>query len=178
MFSKNTDIFSKVDEYNPMTFERYDMNLSGPIAFLPKGSFFITGTHKTSDGWRYGKREHTPYDYYQFAGDEWNIAMTGDGKDVALNTSSSQKLMANVSMKPLDNTKLKYQFYGNVSEWQNYVHKWKYNPDGRYTYQNKDYMHALHFTQTISRNTFLTVKGSYKNHNHLHQNNHISNPPG
>jgi len=146
MYSSNTDIFTNINEYNPMTFERYDINLSGPIPILPSGSFFVTGTFKSSDGWLYGKREHTTYDTYNFIGDDWQIDMDGDGEDVALNTNNSQKFMANLSFKPLENIKLKYQFYGSMGEWQNYVHRWKYNPDGRYTNENKDFLHALHLT--------------------------------
>ncbi len=164
MYSSNTDIFTNINEYNPMTFERYDINLSGPIPILPSGSFFVTGTFKSSDGWLYGKREHTTNDSYKFTGDDWQIDMDGDGKDVALNTNNSQKFMANLSFKPLENIKLKYQFYGSMGEWQNYVHRWKYNPDGRYTNENKDFLHALHFTQTLSNKTYFTVKGSYKKH--------------
>lgn len=164
MFSANTDIFDKVDEFSPFTFERYDLNLSGPIALLPGGSFFVTGTMSNSDGWLYGKREHSTYDTYNFIGDDWQIDMNGDGKEVAMNTNDHQKVLANMSFKPLDNTKFRYQFLLNNAEWSNYDHVWKYNPDGTYTNESLDYMHAVHLTQTLSNKAFFTVKGSYKKH--------------
>ncbi len=164
MYSKNTDVFYNIDDYSPLTFERYDANFSGPIPILPKGSFFITGTIKSSDGWLYGKREHTTYDRYNFIGDDWEIEMSGDGKDVAMNTNNSQKVMANFSFMPLENSKFRYQFLGNLGEWKNYDHVWKYNPDGTYTNESQDFLHAVHLTHTVSNKTFFTLKGSYKKH--------------
>ena len=164
MYSNHTDVFTDVDEFDPLTFTRLDFDVSGPVPIIPKSSFFITGTYTGSDGWLYGFKEHNTMDMYSFVGDDWNILMTGDSSRVAMNTNTSRKMMAKFSIKPFDKTKIVYQFNGNDGEWQNYVHRWKYNPDGRYNHESRNYLHALHFTQTVSEKTYFTLKFSYKDH--------------
>lgn len=163
MYSNRNGIFPYVDEYNPLTFKRIDLSLSGPFKLLPEGSFIITGTFEDSEGWLYGEREHTTYDYYNFEGDEWFILMSGDGKRVEMNPSTSNNVMGKITFKPFTSAKLSYHFTAAVDNHQNYDHVWKFNPDGRYHYTSSNYMHALHFTHTLSNKTYYTIKASYKN---------------
>lgn len=154
--------FIKGSSFNPFTFQRYDLDISGPLAFLPGGSYFITGTFRNNLGWLYGIREHTTYDRGIIGNNRATIDMTGDSAYVPMNTSDSKKIMAKVSFFPLQKTKLMYQFIGDFGNWQNYVHEWKYAPDGRYQYHSNDIMHALHLTHTISDKSYFTFKYSYK----------------
>ena len=167
MYSNRTDIFDYVSNYNPLTFKRTDLSLSGPVKFLPGGSFILTGTFRDAKGWLYGKHEHNTFDFYNFIGDDWFILMSGDGERVAMNPSVSKNVMGKLTIKPWKSAKLSYHFTGADSRHQNYSYqeqpKWKYNPDGRYTYTSSNYMHALHFTHTLSNKTYYTLKASYKN---------------
>lgn len=161
MFSKNTHIFTDVDEYDPTTFLRTDFDVSGPIPLFKNSGFFMTGTIKNSKGWLYGVREHNTYDSYSLVGDQWDIMMTGDSQRVALNDNFSVNTMMKLFITPTDNTKLMYQLAAEKSEWQNYDHVWKYNPDGRYQHENQYVFHALHFTHTLSNKTYYTLKFSH-----------------
>lgn len=154
--------FIKGSSFNPFTFQRYDLDISGPLPFLPGGSYFITGTFRNNLGWLYGIREHTTYDRGIIGNNRATIDMTGDSAYVPMNTSDSKKIMAKVSFMPLEKTKLMYQFIGDFGNWQNYVHEWKYAPDGRYQYHSNDIMQALHLTHTISDKSYFTFKYSYK----------------
>ncbi|MBN2781601.1 MAG: TonB-dependent receptor, partial [Candidatus Marinimicrobia bacterium] len=154
--------------FNPLTFQRYDLDLSGPISFLPEGSYFITGTFRNHLGWLYGIREHTTFDQGAIGNNTASVMMTGDSALVKMNTSNSKKIMAKISFMPLEKTKLTYQLIGDFGAWQNYEHEWKYAPDGRYQYHSDDIMHALHLTRTISEKTYFTFKYSYK-HGHSEQ---------
>ncbi|MCD6366213.1 MAG: TonB-dependent receptor, partial [Bacteroidales bacterium] len=163
MYSNRTGIFDYVNEFNPMTFKRTDLSLSGPLKFLPGGSFILTGTFNNNVGWLYGKREHNPIDFYDFSGNDWYILMTGNGERVAMNPSVSRNVMGKVTIKPFKSSKLSYQFTGADNWHQNYNHIWKYNPDGRYNYTTSSYLHSLSFTHTLSNKTYYTVKASFKN---------------
>lgn len=154
--------------FNPLTFQRYDLDISGPLSFLPGGSYFITGTFRNHLGWLYGVREHTTYDKGIIGNTDALIDMTGDSALVPMNTSDSKKIMGKFSFMPLEKTKLMYQFIGDFGNWQNYVHDWKYAPDGRYQYHSNDMMHGLHLTHTISDKSYFTIKYSYK-HTHSEQ---------
>jgi len=156
------DRYIKGSDFNPLNFQRYDLDLSGPISFLPEGSFFVTGTFRNNLGWLYGIREHTTYDMGIISNNNAIISMTGDSTYVPMNTSNSKKIMAKFAFKPLPKTKLMYQFIGDFSGWQNYEHTWMYAPDGRYQYTSNDMMHALHITQTITEKSYFTLKYSYK----------------
>lgn len=156
------DMYIKGSNFNPLTFQRYDLDFSGPISFLPEGSFFITTTFKNNLGWLYGIREHTTYDYGTISGSSASVLMTGDSAYVPMNTSDSKKVMAKLSFMLFPKTKFTYQFIGDFGNWQNYVHAWKYAPDGRYKYTSNDMMHALHLTHTIDNKSYYTLKYSYK----------------
>jgi len=156
------DRYEKGASFNPLTFQRYDLDISGPVPFLPSGSYFITGTFRNHLGWLYGIREHTTYDRGIIGNNTASVGMTGDSAFVPMNTSNSKKIMGKLAFKPLPKTKMMYQFIGDFGNWQNYVHEWKFAPDGRYQYHSNDIMHALHLTQTISDKTYFTVKYSYK----------------
>ncbi len=156
------DRYEKGADFNPLTFQRYDLDVSGPISFLPGGSFFVTGTFRNNLGWLYGIREHTTWDQGIIGNNRAVISMTGDSAYVPMNTSDSKKIMGKMAFKPFSKTKLVYQFIGDFGNWQNYVHAWKYAPDGRYQYHSNDVMHGFHLTHTISDKTYFNVKYSYK----------------
>jgi outer membrane receptor for Fe3+-dicitrate len=161
MYSNNSHVFDYVDEFSPLTFTRTDLDISGPLPLLKNGGYFFTGTWKKSDGWLYGVREHNTYDSYSLVGSEWNIMMTGDSARVPLNTNESVNAMGKLFFSPTDKTKLMYQIAAEESEWQNYDHAWKYNPDGRYQHENQSLFQALHFTHTLSQKTYYTMKFSH-----------------
>lgn len=156
------DRYIKGAEFNLLTFQRYDFDISGPLPFLPGGTFFVTATLRNDLGWLYGIREHTTYDYAEIGNNQAAISMTGDSAYVPMNTSEAKKIMGKFSFLPFPKTKFMYQFVGDFGNWQNYVHSWKYAPDGRYQYHSTDFMHAVHLTQTISEKTYFTLKYSYK----------------
>ena len=164
MYSSHTDIMEDIDEFEPFNRTRMDLSFGGPVPLLPNASFILAGTYRKSDGWLYGWREHTTFDFASFTtGQNAFILMTGDSSRVALNPSESYNLMGKVSLKPWSSAKLTYQFNGTRSNRQEYEHQWKFNPDGRYQYQDSDYLHALHFSQTLSSGTYFTIKGAVKN---------------
>lgn len=155
------DMYIKGNNFNPLTFQRYDLDITGPVSFLPEGSFFLTTTFNNNLGWLYGVREHTTYDQGIIGNNRATVSMTGDSVFVPMNTSNSNKVMGKLSFKPFNNTKFMYQFIGDFGKRQNYVHRWKYAPDGRYKYESNDLIHALHLTQTVNEKTYFTLKYSY-----------------
>ncbi len=160
MYSNHTDIFQYSNEYNPATFTRTDIDVSGPVPFLSKAGYFLTATMKNSEGWLYGTREHTTYDSYSMIGNNWNIMMTGDSARVAENPSYSLNTMAKLYYSLTDKSKLTYQLATGQGQWQSYSHSWKYNPDGRYHHENSRIFQALHYTASVTDKTYFTLNVS------------------
>ncbi len=88
--------------------------------------------------------------------------MTGDSSRVAMNPSNAMNTMAKLTLRPWTSGKITCQFTGSWSNWQNYEHRWKFNPDGRYHHESNNALYALHFSQTLSEKTYFTIKGAYR----------------
>jgi outer membrane receptor for ferrienterochelin and colicin len=172
MYSTNTHIFQDIDDIDPVNFFRSDLTLSGPLPLISNASFLITGTLRTSQGWLYGWREHNTIDFADLQNDF--LLMTGDSSRVAMNPYDIRQVMAKLSFRPWQSGKLMYQFTGYNRFWQQYggggaanpgsagEHAWKFNPAGRYHHERKNYLHAVHYSQTLSAKTYFTIKGAYK----------------
>lgn len=163
MYSTNTHIFQDADESDPVNFTRTDLSLSGPLPLLPNASFLITGTLRKSEGWLYGWREHNTIDFADLNDDF--LLMTGDSSRVAMNPYERLNVMAKLTFRPWKSGKLTYQFTWSDNyrkEYNSTEHRWKFNPDGTYQYENQNALHALHFSQTLSEKTYFTVKGAYR----------------
>jgi len=165
MYSGRSGIYTDIDQFEPGTFSRTDLDISGPLPLLDNAGYFITGTFKSSDGWLYGVREHNTYDSFSLVGDNWDIMMTGDSQRVAMNNSSSSNLMGKLFFKPLPKVRVMLQTAYESGSWQNYDHVWKYNPDGRYQHENSSRFNALHLTHTLSEKSYQTLKFSYSQKN-------------
>lgn len=163
MYSFNTDLFQDANEFNPINFTRTDLSLSGPLPLLPRASFLVTGSLRQSQGWLYGLREHHTYDYSNLS--KGTLMMTGDSSRVAMNPSNARNIMAKLTFRPWASGKITYQFTESRSNWQNYEHRWKFNPDGRYHHESSNALQALHFSQTLSEKTYFTIKGAYRTAN-------------
>ena len=156
MYSGQTDIFDAVDRFEPLTFSRTDFSLEGPLPLLPGGTFLAVGSLQANDGWLFGYREHNTWDFASLeTGSEPFVVRTGDSARVGLNPRQSAAVMAKLSFRPWPNGKITYQLHRFESLTRRYEQAWKFNPDGRTTYEDRAILQSLHFSQTLSpRSTF------------------------
>ncbi|MCH8327146.1 MAG: TonB-dependent receptor [Candidatus Marinimicrobia bacterium] len=162
MYSQNTQIFNDIDQFTPLNFGRTDLSFSGPLPLFG-ATFMLTGTLQNNKGWLYGYREHNTWDYASLTtGATPYIAITGDSSRVPMNANNSINVMGKITLRPWSSAKLTYQFTGARGKSQSYNsaadHGWRFNPDGRYTNESTNRLHALHFSQTLSSKTYFTIK--------------------
>ncbi len=61
--SNHKSTFLNIEKINPASLTNFDASLSGPVPGVAKKlTFFASGRYFNSEGWLFGKREHTPND--------------------------------------------------------------------------------------------------------------------
>ena len=159
MYSTQTDIFDAVDQFEPLTFSRTDFSLEGPLPLLPGGTFLAVGSLQANDGWLFGYREHNTWDFASLeTGSDPFVVRTGDSARVGLNPRQSVTLMAKLSFRPWPSAKLTYQLHRFQSLTRRYEQAWKFNPDGRTTYESSGTLQSLKFSQALSSRSRFSLR--------------------
>ncbi len=183
--SSHDDLFLNIDDISYMANRNMEGTISGPIEFLGdnKHTFFFSTRYTKSEGHLYGVREHMPNDSANFdlktktieykddfgeivtiteTYDEWYIELGGDDKIVPMNPSESINLLGKLRFRLTDNLQLRFQSIYNDSYWKNYVHAYKFNPEGTYNYYDTGWHNSMQLTHTLSPSTFYEFKAAYK----------------
>jgi len=150
--SNKTDIFSDIDDFNPVENYNIQGSLSGPIPFSnDKLRFFINGRYNYDDGWLYGRRQ---FDINGAAGDNEIVAMNYNKRLIGI---------ANLSWFASSAFKFNIEALFSDREFKDYEHDYKLNPDGDVTKFSKSLSTTFTMTHTFSSSSFYTVKASYFN---------------
>ncbi|MBD3226393.1 MAG: TonB-dependent receptor plug domain-containing protein [Caldithrix sp.] len=184
--STNDALFLNIDDVDAFANHNIEGTFSGPLAFLGDNknhTFFLSARYSNSEGYLYGVREHLPTDSANFnlktritqykddfgkivtireVYDDWYIELNGDGKVVPMNPSESINLLGKMKFEILPNLKLRIQSIFNDSKWENYVHTYKFNPEGTYNYFSNGWHNSFQLTHTLSQSTFYELKGAFK----------------
>ncbi|MCD4692672.1 MAG: hypothetical protein K8R79_07155, partial [Calditrichales bacterium] len=181
--SGNNDIFTNIDDVNPLANYNVEGTLSGPIFFLGKNhTFFFSVRHRDYQGYLYGIREHLTTDSANFElkpvvetykddeeknvtvityVDDWYIERNGDNVFVPMNPSKGLNLLGKFKFQLMPTMNLRIQTLVEQSDWKEYVHSYKYNPDGIYSYHSLSFNNSLQLTHTLSANTFYEFKAAF-----------------
>tara|TARA_B100000029_G_scaffold134504_1_gene128823 strand:+ start:2215 stop:4872 length:2658 start_codon:yes stop_codon:yes gene_type:complete len=154
-FSDATDIFMNIDDVNLSANQIFDGSLSGPVPFLSKLTFNISGRYSDSEGYLFGQREHKPDDFADFrVSDYWIIQLGGDNKYVPMNPSQKLNLLSKLTYRFTPKLKLSLQMLQDSRDWKSYSHVYKYNPDGTYNYFTQNNNYSIKLTQAFSRSFY------------------------
>ena len=180
-YTQNSELFINNDRFELSGIKDLQANLSGPI-LKDKLSFFAFVRFKDDEGFLFGKRlfETDSYNYEDLTGklvpttiiydtteiisDTLFIVDTtivlGDGAIVPMNPST--QLSGEFKLTYQLNPKIKIRFGGRGSdtEFKSYSHKFRYNPDGDYTYFRRNSNYLLGWDQSLSNNSFFTLRYS------------------
>jgi outer membrane receptor protein involved in Fe transport len=163
--STRDDVFTNIDEMDPLNNFVSEMTLSGPIPYTGNVmSFFISGRYAKDKGYLYGIRQHTIYDstsVNRFNPNDITISARGDGEEVAMNTGESISTTSKLTIRPTSTFKINFDVLYSASEYKPYVHSLKYNPDAvndRYSWGLLTLMEIRH---ALSNRTFYTFRASY-----------------
>lgn len=148
--SNFTDYFTGVDEINPFENYNFQGSLSGTVPFTKKMLRFFTNLRYVyDDGYLYGYKKYTP------TGEQ------GDGSLTAMNWSKRYLGQFNLSFTPSKYFKFRLEGLYSKSDFQDYDHAYKFNPDGNVNKFSESYNTTLTMTHTFSNTSFYTVKASY-----------------
>ncbi len=169
----NDDIFFtpsglKLNDYTAIA------SLGGPLPFLKKVNFFVSGRRDVDDGYIYGIREHSPSDsanfnldpwYYELNGTQWQDAPPVDTTPVPMNDRSSYNFIGKLTTRPFKSIKTEYSVILDGGERTPFNFAYRYNPDGVARSRDNSQNHSFHVTHTLSDKAFYTVKLSYAENN-------------
>jgi outer membrane receptor protein involved in Fe transport len=162
--SSKKNVFMNIESISPFNNQVLEGTFGGPLPFTKNLTFFVSGRFNDDKGYFFGKRQHTIYDSVYRNPNNPNdikISITGDNALVPMNPSKDLNLTAKFTFKPLSTLKINYDVVFSNSNYKNYNHELKYNPDANYNRYEWGLINSLEIRQTIGSNTFYSLKGAY-----------------
>ncbi|NOZ03864.1 MAG: TonB-dependent receptor [FCB group bacterium] len=158
--SSDTAIFPYINRFNPASIKDLQGSLGGPLP-LGFGSFFVSGRYYYDDGYLYGQRRYSPDSFV------WRDTMRafvqvreGDNAVVPMNWVEQFTGQGKFTFRLTDRSKISVNLTGSKTRFQNYAHKFKYNPDGDYQRFRSNYSLIGKLEQSLSPNTYFILRTS------------------
>ena len=102
-YSTDTDVYPKIDDFDPTGTFNGQFSLEGPIPFTNKNlTFFLTGRYYKDDSYINATRLFNPSDSSSFSADnpdDWYIEQTGDGATVPFMRTEKYSLLGKLSYR-------------------------------------------------------------------------------
>jgi len=159
--SSHTDVFQNLDRIDPSNIFNLQGSLSGPIPGLENfANLFVSGRYYNNQGYIYGKRVFNPSDSSNFDRTPWNIQATGDGKYVPMNPDERISAQGKMTLKLFSSDKLNIEGVYQKTNYREYDHNFRLNPDGDYQRHRLGVNLALGYTRALSATSFVNAKFS------------------
>ncbi len=174
--SGNDQTFFHIGDINPTGIYNAQAFLTGPLPILKtKLSYYLSLRRYFNDGWLYGQRVFNPTDSSFFENSPAiYLEKTGDNAPVAMNNNSQYFANGKLVFRPANTISITYNFLGDFSEFRNYNHLFRLNPDGDVTNHRQSFTNILNWNHTVSAKTFYTLKFS---HAHLNFESYVYEDP-
>jgi len=175
--------FYHIDDVDPFAIYSSELSIAGPVPFIPKTSFYLSGRKTASDGYLYGKSEFLPSDSSVVDDPDpnnWTIERSGNGQAQAMNPNEKVSFTGKLSCQVLKRLSLDLQGSYSDRSWkgdnQDENHYFKYNPDGVATQYQHRYQFSMGLTHILKQNIFYTLKfnqlfNGYKSYVYADPNN-------
>jgi len=160
----NTNLFYNIGKINPLNNHYVLGNFSGPIPFLKKTNFFISGKYTDEEGYLYGKRIHRPSDTCDFSSPDsrlWVYQSTGDSSIVPMQTNLGYTIQGKISTSELEGFKITYNYSIDYNKSNGYDHSEKFNPDYCAYGYSKGQNHTLNISNILSPSTVQELRLAY-----------------
>ena len=161
--STKSDVFTHIDDVDPLAINNVQFTLSGPLPSLPSlpANFSILLRRYSSQGYLFGEQMFLPTDSSNFNdADNPYIESTGSGDITPLAPTERQTVQGKLTFKLYDKGKLNITGYYQSKFYRDYDHIFKYNPEGNYKRVSEDYRASAQFTHLFSAETFVTLNVS------------------
>lgn len=147
--SSDKDIFYNIDDVGIGTFNG-ELTLSGPVPGAGnKLTFFALGRYYDTDGHLYGMRIFNP------------DGSPGDGAAVPMAWSKNLYVQGKLAFQATNTMKLTGGLFLEDSEYKEYDHYFKYNPDGVAPHYNDALTAIGTLTHSLSPSTFYELRGTW-----------------
>lgn len=159
--SRHDPPFYNIRKFNPKGVLSGELTLTGPLVIIPKASFFVSARKLISDGYLYGRSEFQPSDSSNIDDPNpanWTIQRSGNGKPRAMNPNEKISLNGKLSFKMFSALNFELQGSYSNSNWKDYNHLFKYNPDGIANQYQDRYQFSTSLIHIVSQSTFYTFK--------------------
>ena len=152
-YTNNDDLFPNLGASEGGFSENVQMTIGGPVPFVDRLTFFLTGRLLNDDGHLYGQRIYNTTDNDPFE-------PSGDQSYESMNYGKYKSLHGKLTYYLSSPFKLSYNFMAGFNENNYYDHGYQRTPAGIQDHYKQNYIHSLIFNHTISANTFYTLKFS------------------
>jgi outer membrane receptor protein involved in Fe transport len=152
-YSTHDKIFPNIDNLNGKGTQNVQLTINGPVPFLSKLTFFMTGRYEDNEGYYFGNRLYLPTDNDPFM-------PSGDSSYVPMGNSTHRSLQGKVTYFLTPHMKCSYNLLWGEDWGHNYDHAYRLTPDGLVNNYGRTTNQSLIFNHTLSNSTFYTIKFS------------------
>lgn len=162
--SGRNNLFTNIDKVSPSDVYNFQGSLSGPVPGLGNLlKFFISGRYNYDDGYLYGRRMFNPSDSSNFSAnnsEDWYVGATGDNEFVPMNFSKRLSLQGKLAINVGGGRGIVLTGLYQDSEYKDYNHQYKLNPDGDYNRYEKSFLGIINYTWVLSNSAFINFVAS------------------
>ncbi len=158
--SGDNDLFPHIDSISPFDNTNLTLQVSGPVV-RDHLTFFVSGRRSISDGWIYGENRYVPQGRTAVV-DGDTLEVTGDGSAVPMNNSQTTSGQAVLRWHVLPNLILKTDFLASESNWREYSHEYRYNPNGFGENESYGRTGILNMTYLMSQRSYFELSLAHR----------------
>lgn len=153
-----------IGTYRPLSVNDVQGFLSGPIpGTRKKMTFFASGRWLQDDGYLWGQRWFNVGDDSDFSSpsaEDWIVSATGDSSEVSLNNNESISFQGKLAYDLGSGIKVTLSGSSNESDFREYDHDFKYNPDGDYSFSRAGNSLIFTWNHALNAKTFYVIRGA------------------
>ncbi len=162
-YLSDDDRYLRIGSVRPASVTDFQGSLSGPVPGIKKLNFFFSGRLLNDDGYIWGQRWFNVGDDSDFSSPDaadWNVIATGDSSDVSLNREENVTVQGKLTYRPFTGATVTLSSSFNETEFRQYDHDFKYNPDGDYTNRREGRTLILNWNHALSASTFYVLRAA------------------
>lgn len=160
--SDKSDVFTNIDDINPVGIRNIEGSLSGPI-INDELFFYLNSRYYFNSGSLYGERIYLISDraIEDPLTQQFTVQQNGDGAYVSMNESETIYGQGKITYRLFQGLKLSYNYLLEKRDYQDYNHFYKQTPDNNLQRFNKSYTNIFAINHAISSSSFYTLNLSY-----------------
>jgi len=160
--SNKSDVFTNIDDVNPIGIRNIEASLSGPI-LKDELFFYLNGRYYFNSGSLYGQRFYLISDraFEDPQTQQFTVQQSGDKAYVSMNESETVYGQGKITYRLFQGLKLSYNYLLEQRDYQDYDHFYKQTPDNNLQRFNKSYTNIFAINHALSSSSFYTLNLSY-----------------